>query len=364
MKIALLKDIFLQKINFASKFTSSKLVSSSALQGVCLMGEENLIHLYSTNLNYFYHSIIKLEGKHSFKIIIEPKKISEFLGLVSASKIDIEIKDKQIIIEAEKTKAEFPLFDPKEFPFPPKVVGDPQKIKSSFLTKNLPLLLFSSSQDETRPVLTGIDFVSEEDGLKIVSTDGFRLSLLSLKKDVNFPSMIVPSSFLSELIRLIDGDEVSFNYSQEEKILAFHTKEHDLYTRLIDGDYPPFNKVIPQDKKTTITLDREDFLRNVKLVSIFAREFSNVVILKTDKNEISLSPKTGGTEANITHQEAQITGEEQKIAFNYKFLIDYLNNSDSKKISIDLLRGDAPAVFKSEGVDNLIHIIMPVRIQE
>lgn len=364
MKISLLKEGFLEKLNLASKFTSSRLVSSSVLQGVCLIGRENTIDLYSTNLNYYYHTTIKNEGRHEFKIVVEPKKISEFLSLISESRIEIEITDKKLTIESGRVKGEFPLFESGEFPLPPTLTTEKKKIKAALIKKNLPTIVFSASSDETRPVLTGIDFVSTGDDLKLVSTDGFRLSLLTLKKEESLPSMIVPAPFLSEVAKLIDEDEVSFSYSQEEKILAFHIGSHNLYTRLIDGEFPPFEKVIPTDKKTIVIIDREEFLRNVKLVSIFAREFSSVIILKVEKEGVVLLPKTGGDSANVVKQDAVVEGEAQRIAFNYKFLVDFLSNSSAKKIVIELLRGDAPALFKSEGQDNFIHIIMPIRIQE
>lgn len=364
MKLSLLKENFLEKLTLASKFTSSRLVSSSVLQGVCLVGENGKIDLYSTNLNYYYHTVIKNEGPHKFTIVLEPKKIIEFLSLISESKIDMSVEEKRIVIESGKVRGEFPLFESGEFPFPPTVTSEKRRIKASLIKKNLPTIVFSASTDETRPVLTGIDFVSTGDDLKMVSTDGFRLSLLTLKKEDALPSMIVPAPFLLEVSRLIDEDEVSFSYSPEEKILAFHIGQHDLYTRLIDGEFPPFEKVIPADKKTTISVDREDLLRNVKLVSIFAREFSSVVVLRAEKDGIVLMPKTGDGNANVVKQDAEVEGEDQKIAFNYKFLLDFLSNSPSKKIVVELLRGDAPAVFKSEGQDNFIHIIMPVRIQD
>ena len=290
MKINLLKEVFLEKLNLTSRFTSSKLTSATSLQGVCLVGEKDLLHFYSTNLNYYYHSTLKIENVHNFKVIIEAKKIEEFLTLLTSEKIDFEIKEKQVIITQEKTKASFPLYESSEFPFPPKMNDEKQKIKADFFKNNLSLILFSAS---------------------------------------------------------------------------FYISEHELYTRLIEGDYPQFEKVIPSEKKTTITIDKEEFLRKVKLTSIFARDFSNVIILKTDKEGLKMYPKTTkDDEENITYQEASIEGEEQKIAFNYKFIIDFLNNISSKKVIIELLRSDAPAVFRSENIKNLIHIIMPVRIQD
>ncbi|KKQ01524.1 MAG: polymerase III subunit beta protein [Candidatus Roizmanbacteria bacterium GW2011_GWA2_36_23] len=365
MKFSLPKEILLEKLSLASRFTSSKLTSTTLLQGVRINGEKNKLHLYSTNLSSYYHSVLKTDISDSFNIVIEPRKVMEFLSLLPAGVIQIEIKDKSIAMSQEKIKGEFPLFPAHEFPSFPKVDEKPLEIPQKFLTEYLPLVMFSASTDESRPILTGINFIAHDDDLTIVSTDGFRLSLLKLKKETNLPPVIVPSSFLEEVIHLLKGTTtVRIAYSPEEKVIGFFIDDHEIYTRLIDGEYPPYEKVIPAEKKTSIVVDKEEFLRNIKLISIFAREFSNIVIIQTTKDGIHIKPKedTGGE--NVSFQEADVTGEEIKIAFNFKFLLDFLIHAEGKKITIELLRKDAPVVFHSEKQVNFIHIIMPVRIQE
>lgn len=365
MKILLQKTEFLEKLETSSHFTSSKLSSSTSLQGVCLIGEEKKIHFYSTDLNYYYHSILKNDSGDKFKIIVEPKKIIEFLLLLPETKIEIEVKEKAIIISQGKIKGQFPLFSDKDFPFPPKNTEEKQKIKTSFFKENLPFLFFAVSNDETRPVLTGINFVTDDENLQLVATDGFRLSILTLKKNLPFASMIIPAGFLINAQRLIGKeDEIEFSYLKNEKLLAFFIGDSEIYIRMIEGEYPPFEKVIPTDKKTTVTIDAEEFLRSVKLVSVFSKEFSNIIIMEVEKDSVKFIPKVGQGEEDVVFQEAKIEGEPQKIAFNYKYLIDFLSHASKKKIIIELLRSDAPAVFKIEGVDNFFHIIMPVRIQE
>jgi len=365
MKILLQKNEFLEKIELSSRFVSSKLSSSTSLQGVCLIGEEKYIHLYSTDLNYYYHSILRNENNNKFKIIIEPKKIIEFLSLLPELKIEIEIKEKAIIITQGKIKGQFPLFSDQDFPFPPKKTEGRQKIKTSFFKENLPFLLFAASNDETRPVLTGINFVTNDENLQLVATDGFRLSLLTLKKDLPFSSMIIPAGFLENTQRLINKEiEIEFSYFKNEKLLAFFIGDNNIYVRMIEGEYPPFGKVIPTEKKTTITIEADEFLRSVRLVSVFSKEFSNIIIMEAGKDSVKFIPKVGQGEEDVVFQDAKIEGEHLKIAFNYKYLIDFLNHTPKKKIIVELLRPDAPAVFKIEGIDNFFHIIMPVRIQE
>lgn len=365
MILSINRDIFLEKLSFSSRFTSSKLSSLSSLQGVLIKGEKNILHFFATNLNSFYHTRQKIENEREFQIIVEPKKIIEFLSLLPSGKIDLDIKEKVLKVSQGKIKGEFPLFATEEFPYPPKITGKPQKIKAEFFLKSLPLVLFSASSDESRPVLSGLNFTSRDDDLIIVATDGFRLSLLRLKKEIDIPQMIIPASFVAEVVHLADKEkDIVFNYSTEEKTVLFQIGEHDLYSRMIEGEYPPFEKVIPVEKKTGATVDKEELLRGVKLVGIFAREASNIVILDIKSDGISLYPKTGKDSGTSTFQEGVVDGDGMIVAFNYKFILDFLNETDAKKITIELLRPDAPTVFKSDKNPEFLHIIMPVRIQE
>lgn len=365
MKIKLNKETFLGKLDLSSRFTSSKLSSSTSLQGVYLKKEEDKLHFYSTNLNFYYHGFLKTEEKSDFKVVVEPKKISEFLSLLPPGNIELEIKDKAVVFSQNKTRGEFLVFSSEDYPFLKENTTKKQKIEAVLLKETLPLLFFSSSNDESRPILTGVNFVSMDGSTQVVTTDGFRLSLLTFKNDLPFSSVIIPSSFLSEINRIIKAEkEVYFSFQDDEKTLTFYLDDGEFTTRLIEGDYPPYEKVIPSESKTTIVLNREEFLRNVRLVSVFARDLSNIIVLETGENSLKLSPKTGEKEDNIAFQEAEIKGENQKVAFNYKFLLDFLNNISSKKVIIELLRSDSPAVFKSDKNDNFLHIIMPVRMQE
>ncbi len=365
MKITILKEIFLEKLSTASRFTSSRLSSVAALQGVYLKKEKNILHFYATNLNSYYYTQIKTEDDGDFSLVVESKKIVEFLSFLPAGKIEIGIEKNQIVITKEKTRGEFPTLQENEFPLPPKLKGKPQKIDSKLFLNNLPMVIFSASTDEVRPVLTGVNFVVDEGQILLAATDGFRLSLLKIKKEEDIPSMIVPASFLSQIIQLIkEEEEILFDYSAEEKIVNFKIGDHNLYSRLIEGEYPPFEKVIPSQVKTTVTVDYEEFLRNIKLISVFAREFSNIVILEAKGDNLTIKPKTEKNGGNFTSQEAEVKGEEIRIAFNLRFLLDFLNHLKSERVIIELLRPDSPAVFKSDKNPDFLHIIMPVRIQE
>lgn len=364
MNIKLNRGDLLQKLSFASRFSSAKLTSLPALQGIYIKGEKNKIHFYASNLNSFFHSTLRCENTDEEAFVIEPKKIIEFISFLPEGKINLQIKDKQLYLEAGKTRGRFALMEAEDFPLPPKIDEKKQKIKTEFFKKNLPFVLFSASPDETRPALSGINFLTNGDFV-MVATDGFRLSLVKTKKDQNLPSIIIPAEFLKEINQFIKEEkEVEFSYSEKEKMISFKIEETELFSRLVEGDFPPFEKVIPQDKKTTIKLDREELLRNVKLIAVFARDYSNIIVLEASGEGLKLRPKIENEADNSAHQEIEMEGEDQKVAFNYKFILDFLNTLRGEEVVIEILRTDAPVVFKSDKYPGFLHIIMPVRIQE
>ncbi len=360
------KEDFLKKITNASRFTSSKISSSNVLQGVCLKKDKDKLHFYSTNLNTYYHGFLKNNDKEEFFLIIEPKKIIEFISLLKEGFFDIEAKENKLIITQDKTKAVFPAYNPNDFPFLSLNQEKKEKIEVDFFKKAIPLLSFAASTDETRPVLTGIMFFSNEEKNYLVSTDGFRMSLFEIEEKLPFSQSIVPASFLTEILRFLDEKNKTLDYSfnNQEKTITFYFQEEELTTRLIDGEYPPFERVIPKETKTTVILEKDEFLRNIKIISVFARDLSNIVVFNIKNKNFEIHPKITDDNKAVTNQEAEIKGEEIKIAFNFRFLIDFLTNINSKKIIIEFLRPDAPVVFKGEEEKNFLHIIMPVRIQD
>lgn len=364
MKFQLNKEILVQKLTDASLFTSARNTTLISLTGVLLKKVNKEIHFYSTNLSYYFHSLIKTEDEEVWEIVVEPRKILEFISLLEAVKIDLEVSEKNLIVTGGKTRGTFPLFDIKDFPLPPVVTDKSDKIGSDVFLKNLPLVIFSAATDETRPVLTGVNLLVD-DSFTMVTTDGFRLSLVKTKEEGLKQSMIVPSEFLSTLLRFLkEKKELEMIYSQKEKMAIFKMGETSLYSRLIEGDFPPFEKVIPVEKKTVVTLNRKELERATKAISVFAREYSNIVVLVFDEKGVLVRSKNEKGQNNSAQIECVIVGEKQTVAFNYKFLIDFLNHVEQDDIIIEVLRSDAPVVFKVKNNPGFLHVIMPVRIQE
>lgn len=365
MKLTIDKELFFESVQTAYRFSSDKINTPAALQGIYVVINKSEMHLYATDLNEFCHIIIPIIATGKADFFTEPKKLMEFLQVLPNGEIEINIRETSIQIVQKKTKGNFQLIDAKDFPYPPELKEKEQKIKSEFLVDKLPRLLFTASTDEARPVLTGINFVNVDGELTLVATDGFRLSVMKEKSSGTFPSMIIPSDFLREVLKQTKGyKEVGFTFSEKEQIVRFTIGKKELYSRLIDGEFPPYERVIPEEKKTTVTLNKDELLRNTKIISIFARDYSNVIIYDFSEKGLLLAPKKEANAENTAMQDIEMEGEPVRVAFNYRYMLEFLNNISSEEVVIELLRSDAPTLFRVKGDASFFHIIMPVRIQE
>jgi DNA polymerase-3 subunit beta len=365
MQITTNKESFLKAITQASRFTSSRVGVTAGLQGILFINKKKELHIYSTNLNTFFHTVLSSETEEEGRFLLDPHKIMEFISLLNDGEISLLIEKDKIYISQKKTKGSFSFLANSDFPTPPFVGEGGQTIDVKKLEELISLVLFSASRDLSRPVLSGINFVEKEGDMDIVATDGFRLSLFHMKNELNMKSMLIPADFLLELMRNIkEKKSVTMNYLDKEKMVYFKTDSDEYYTRLIEGDFPPYERVIPVEKKTTVIIEKNDLIRNVKLISVFARDFSSIIVCQFKKGELILSPKAEGGAENSTTQEIELEGDEMKVAFNFKFLLEFLNTINEDKVIIELLRPDAPVVLKTQKQKDYLHIIMPVRIQE
>ncbi len=366
MKIVLDKELLHDGMQTASRFTSKRLSTIQSLQGALLTVEKDTIQIFATNLNtHFVTTIpVKLSGKGAIRVVVDPKKIAEFLALLSPGDVALEIDEKKITLQKEKNHGTFPVMEEGDFPKPPIITQKPLILNADHFKKHLPLILFAASRDESRPALSGVNFVANGSDLITVSTDGFRLSLMKDKNTQNMPSVLIARGFLEEVLQGVkDEKTIEFGFLEKEKTVWFKGAEKLYFSRVIEGSFPPYEKVIPVEKKQTITTDKDELLRNIKIASLFAREQSNIVVFAASKGILTIKPKTDSSDENNSSQDAEVEGEEIPVAFNARFLLEFLQAVPGKKVTVELLRSDAPVVFRSDSLKNFLHIIMPVRIQ-
>jgi DNA polymerase-3 subunit beta len=300
MKTTLQKTLFLEKLATSSHFTSGRMGLNEALQGVLLKGDKTNLHIYSTNLSSYYHTTIPFKTDDEVQVVIDTKKIIEFLSLLSDEPIDIEFDKSQIRFIQGKTVGTFPFVNQKDFPLPPEVKDKGQTIKTAFFLKYMPLVLFSASKDESRPALNGVNFVEMDSEIGIVSTDGFRLSLLKSKKEETIGPMLIPSGFMYEMLKYMKNEgEATLFFSDTEKIVLFRVGQDEFYTRLMTASFRPLNGWCRRKRRQRHARPGRVAYEDKARFHIRARGF-NIIVCDFTKPGLIMRPKTEGGKENLT----------------------------------------------------------------
>jgi len=373
MKLSLLQENLNLALGNVSRFVSSK-SQLPILNNILLSTDQGRLKLSATNLdlsiNYWIGAKIEEEGS----ITIPSKEITEFISYLPTGKLDLSVKENNLLtLSSEKTESNFTTMPAVDFPEFPSINPDTAfEIDLDVLTQAISQIAFSAALDDSRPVLTAILCQFSNDNLTLVATDGFRLSFkkiklsnsLNLKTDKPI-TFLIPAKSLIEITKLAKNNKkIKIGLTSDEHQVVFILDDVELVSRLIEGDYPDYQKIIPESYNTKIYVNRDEFFQSVKIASVFAKESANVVRINIKSGILELSanaPQIGQNKASV---DAKIEGENLDIAFNYKFLTDFLTICKSPEILIELNENLTPGFFHDQSDPSFTHIIMPVRLQD
>jgi len=305
--------------------------------------------------------------------VIEPGKttapvrlLSELLSTVKEEKIFLGLDKESLLLKTESVEAKVPTVSATEFPEPPEVKKtNLSKVEKKPFTESIRAVGIAASQDEGRPVLTGI--LLRPDGKKtvIVATDGYRLAKKEIGKVLDFEA-IIPSRGITDISKVLEEDEdevISLSISQEDNHAGFFTAHVQYFTKLIAGEFPKFEQIIPTEFVTTAVLDKESLLSSLKVASTFAKDLGNVVRLGvSDKGSTikASSPQLGEGTVSL---ESEMKGQDIEIAFNKRYLNDGVNVIRGEKIEMKFAGPVNPAILKDPNDDTFLYVVMPVRTQ-
>lgn len=370
MKLSILQENFSKGLITASRSVASK-PSLPILANILLETEKGQLKLSATNLetgiNLWLGAKIEKEGK----ITIPAKILTEFISSLPPGKIDLEVRQTNLFVSSGLFKASFAGASASEFPKIPTFEEKPILVfKKEFFSPALSQVAFAAASDEGRPVLTGVLLKKEKETISLIATDGYRLSVKKAKATtMNLEdNLLIPAKTLLEVSRIIqeekgDEKEVKIALSKEKSQVVFALNQIEISSRLIEGEFPDFEKIIPKETTIQAVFDKEEFLRGVKIASIFAREQANIVKLKIEKGNLKISAEMSQIGENESQVEAKTKGEPLEIAFNCRFLLDFLNSCSQEEIVFESSGALNPGVFKGVEDDSFLHIIMPVRLQ-
>lgn len=367
MKLSVLSGNIQKKLNLLSHAISSR-SPLPILGNILLETKGNTLVLSATDLEIGIEACILAQVEVQGATTVPAKLFTELINSLPEEKITLELKDNSLQISSKKTNTILQTINREEFPTIYEEKGvEVIKLKVGTLKKDLGMIVFSASVEATRPALSGVLMRKMAEGFLFVATDGYRLSLKSNVKPEEEANpitkdMLVPARVIREAVALKESGDISIFVSEHNNQIIFSQDDVVLVGRLIDAQFPNYEKIIPGEPSAKVTFDREEMLKAVKTCAIFARETANVIKLSLQKEHIVVSAKTPSLGENTVEVEAALTGEENEIAFNSRYLLDVLGNVEGEELTFEMTGPLNAGVFRIAGDTTFLHLIMPIRV--
>ncbi|MBI2309553.1 DNA polymerase III subunit beta [Candidatus Collierbacteria bacterium] len=360
MKISILQENLTKAALTISKIVSSK-PQLPILSNILLKAEKGKIVFLATDLSISMGLTVGGKIEEEGEISIPAKEFSALISQLIAGKVDLSSEKDSLLIKSGSFKARLVGISGEEFPKIEPPVGSDLEMKPEELSFLLKRTVFATAKDDSRPVLTGIKLTTaESEEMKMMATDGYRLSLATVPARGRVEkTIIIPARFLSEADKFSDVEKISLNLGQSGEVGIIGDKGW-LSGRTIAGDFPPTEKIVPQTFDLSISVNRSELERAVKVAAIFARSAANIIKWKIKNGKLKVSANSPQIGENETILEVEGKGEGE-MAFNGRYLLDYLGSTDEETINFSMVDSLKPGVFKSK---NYLHVIMPVRVQK
>lgn len=365
MEIRATKANLFRAISLVGSVTASKANTLPILSNLLIesVGKEALC-LVGTDLEVGISITIPADIDKEGSITVPSRKILEIIREVPEGEVNISVaKNNAVSIKAGKAYFKIMGLSKEDYPKLPEVnTENAVELEQSLLKDALMLTAFAISSDETRYVLNGVLISVKGETIRFVATDGRRLAYIEKKlpkKASKGFEIIVPAKAIHELQKILTW-EGAIKVIPSQNQVIFHFGEIYLVSRLIEGNFPNYEQVIPKEEKTTASANREELLQAVRRTALLTSTDAPAVKMDFLKGKMiisSRSPNMGEAKEELA---ADINGNELVIGFNPNYLVDVLKNLDVEKISISLSEADKPGLVK--GKEGYFYVVMPMQL--
>lgn len=374
MKVLILQEKLKEGLQIVER-ACSKSISLPILNNILLRAEKNFLVLEATDLEIGikYQILSKIEKEGT--AIVPSHLFSNFINFLPQKPIYLISQNQILSIECENHKTKIKSFNPDEFPILPKITeGESLLINVQDFCQSLSQVVDFPASSTTKPEISGVFFSFQKDLITITATDTFRLGekKVFLKKSTSLTkeySFILPQKTARELINIFGAKEgeIKIYFSPNQVLFEFLMEEIpqpqiQLISRLIEGDYPNYQEIIPKKFDTQVVLSKNEFLNQIKIASLFGGKTNEVRLRVDPKNQkIEFFSQSQDLGEHHSFLSGKIKGEALETSFNYKFLIDGLLNIKSSQIVFELNGEDRPGVLKPADDSSYIYIVMPIK---
>ena len=365
MKFRCEREELSEALGLAQRATSPR-PSNPILGNLRLHLVGNQLTVTGGDLSITITSVITVGGETDGVAVLPAKLINDIVRSFEsgAVEIDTEFEDGRARISSGRSNFECNMSPAEEYPSAADLDGEPITLGAGDLAEGLRQVVKAASNDESRPILTGVLLTTEGTGLRMVSTDSYRLVVRDLPGTTQLPvgeKVIVPSRALNELSRfLTEEDDVKVTLGDRD--ISFEVGTLRLSTKLIDGEFPNYENLIPESQPNRLQVERVALLAAVKRVRLMARDPNTPIRLTMSADSLELRATTPDVGEASEQMDAIYSGEELQVAFNPEYLIDGLEVTPGDEITLGTVDGLKPALLRPVDSGDFLYLLMPVRV--
>ena len=344
-------------------------------QHVLLTTDGGRLKLSATNLEIAVSTWVGAEILEEGSLTVPARLLTDFVNSLPRQPIEVTTEGlaKGIALKGAKVQASINGADAEEFPPIPSVEdGVATRIGAKELREAIHQVVFAAAVEDSRPVLTGVNVELDGAKLTLAAADGFRLAVhtTEMSEPVGEKlSVIVPARTLTEVERLLEGDEpVEVLVTPQRSQILFRLKNAEIVSQLIQGNFPNYAQLIPHERSTSVVVELAELQRATRTASIFAKDGSGIIRIQVTPGEggagkLEVSSRAEEVGDNTGEMEASVDGGEGRIAFNSRYLSDVLAVLGGEQVSLEMTTSSSPGVLRALGDDKYVHVVMPMFVQ-
>lgn len=363
MKFRCERDVLVEAVTTASRATSSRGGSLPVLAGLKLSLSGDNLEITGTDLDLTMTIQTLVAGEDDGEVVVPAKILAEIVRSLSSGAVHVETTESAALISGGRSQFSVHVVPSAEFPRIATPSGDGVTIAADAFAEGLRQVVPAASSDEGRLVLTGVLLATEGDGLRLVATDSYRLAVRDLPGQsilATDQKVLVPSRALAELLRLLHGAE-SVTLTLGEQDALFQIGSTNLITRLIHGEFPKYQGLIPSSQPNRLVVDRAELMEAAKRVKLMARE-ATPVRLSMRHNALELVAITQDVGQASEVLDADYEGDELTVAFNPDYLLGGLEATPGESVAIETVDALKPALLRATDTEEFLYLLMPVRV--
>jgi DNA polymerase-3 subunit beta len=372
MKIEILKENLKNGLSVVERIIGKNL-SLPILDNVLISIEDSFLNLISTDLETAVKLWVLTKIVNKGSVVVPAKLLSSFVSSLPNDKITLEAKEQNLYVECNSFKTQIQGYNPEDFPIIPEFKdAEFLEVDNVRFCQGLTGVIDFTSPSQTRPEISGVYFSFSKTNIKMAATDSFRLAEknITLEKPVEKDhSFILPIKPAREVLHILEGKEglVKIYFSNNQVLFELPMKEvkHpqiQITSRLIDGEYPNYQDIIPTKFKTHIIVKKDEFLSQIKTASLFSGKVNEVkVSVNIEKKEVEVFAKSADVGESRSSISAKVEGEPIEVSFNYKYLSDGLMNIKSSEVMFDISKEEGPCILRPVGDASYLYVAMPIK---